>query len=1051
MLDSSRFIDERISTSVTALIPVENPIDADKPLTFIEWLKYNNSLFTNADDFLLRYQSYLNNWYEIKGKSKDIIELEIRRSYTSLINEIVLSYSSSEEKRFLKNIDFNNKRDLAIAVPFFAKKIKDICLYYSTLRDDVKTAQLRYNLKGSNLGIEKLVYNEISKSLEADDLVDIVRTLNLSLSDIRNNLVINLEDIFDTYSYYLDNSINQAPSANGITNGERQDYYSANTYDINPSLFLDFNSSIVQAISSYPFFLIELGTNNLSINLKPESTDLDLLKDSDYINTVNTEVQSNLNLNLQIAAAKKYIGTEFYFLSTNSTNTAFISGILFTPDNEFANYLNKRFPSIAAIPSTEYLKTAKEIGLFFKPDKIGLSVFNNFKNNYSIKSLSANTVYVFPNPEKYGNVSSLTKESFNSPLEFYDNSYLLKLDFSNQFAFGDATNNSYLQTFRSYQSREQSNLMPLQGLARYTDPQDFFKGEFRSIWSNSDIYPLIPQNIFPIDDRVEKLYSLDKTLVQFKSDVYGNDYSFYKEVYPKKSLSNIYVDQDSRGIKYCFAFDGHLFYDPVSGSDFNYDLVDENKGYSGVTFRAVTQIPPGSGYFTRGPNSLTPSPLSAQYYNNGIPKYFYSDQPTPVISYRFQPETYCSDVVNVTYLCNSFDGVGFVSSDGVILPDVPSDTPTYDPFTDILYYVELVDGGSCPTNPPTFIANFVNPPSFSFAPPLSALSYADGFKFLVNGNNPCGGDVQRSAVYTEKSQYLNYRVPYRSTTVVETQPGLINKRSLYETRFIDFGELYVRNSNSSLLAPASAALSALYYKYDELINNELDEKLINFDVFYDVINFETENYLIFDKIKFNYTSNLPITNSNADCFFARGENKKFEKFSTTWFNETENKLYFCRTVLFNELSATSYKIIYPEIYEISLNTMTSSKIYPQDTNINLTVDKLKLFSLIGKSIDLNIVEIEKPLLTYDDETSNFTITYLGKDLSNVFYINKIYFKYINGVITILNAFMHKIDQNVVSINFANVGTSVPSPVFSTYNVRGATAGSVSGGVFSFGV
>jgi len=1047
MLDSTRFIDERISSSITSLGNVDEAIDKDAPLSFTEWLKYNNSLFTNADDFLYRYQSYLNNWYEVKGESKVNSAELIKKTYSSLLSEIILSYTSSEEKRFLKNLDLNNNRDLAIAVPFFAKKIKDICLYYSTLRDDVKTGQLRYNLKGSNFGIEKIVYNEISKSLETDDLTDFVRTLNLSLSDIRNNLVVNIEDIFDEFPYYLDVSPTQPPSAYGITNGQRNEYFEYNTYNIDSSLFLDFNSAIVQAISSYPFFLLELGTNNFNIDYKPTSDELNFLKDSDFINTVNTETEENLNLNLEKSGIEKFMGTEYFYLSTGNTSTDIVSGTLFTPVNDFANYLNKRYPSVAAIPTVQFLKTAKEMGLFFKPDKLGLSTFVNFGSKYKLSSLSANTLYIFPNPDKYGNVSGLSKDVFVSPFEFVDNVYELKIDFSNQFSFGDAYSNPYSQTFRAYQSREQTNNLALQGLARYTDSQDFFKGEFRSIWANQDVFPLVPQNLFPIDNRVEKLYSLDKTLIQHKSDVYGNEFSLYKNVFPKKQLSLQSITQDDERIKYCQIFDGHLMFDPISGFYFDYTMFEPDKGYSGITLRSSIQIPPGSGYFTRGPNLTSISPLSAKYYNNGVPTFSLTGTPINIISYRLQPETFCSTEVTPLYLCEVFDGVTFIGRDGNILPDSPSDNPSYNPETDNLYYTDLVDGGISPTGP-NYRANFANPPIFTYLPPSSGYTKINGFVYLVDGLEPCGSSnaADRNAVYQEESSYLNYRVPFRKTAAADPGVSLEYKKSLYEIKFIEFGELYYRNSNSSMTSPASSALSGIYTKYNSFVNNELNTKLINFDLFYDVIMFETENYLIFDKILFDYKANLPIGTTKADSYFTRGGNKLFEKLSTVWFNEKTNKLYFCKTNLFPYLSATNSKVIYPEIYEVDINTLNFLKIYPLDKIESLTYDKLKQFSLAEKNINLNIVEIEKPIFSYDDETANYVITYLGKDLSNVFYIFKTYFKYINGAITNINTHMYLLDQDVISINFANNIT----PPYLTYNILGNSAGSVIDGEFVFG-
>ena len=250
MLGKNRFIDEKLAVSITSLVKPDNPVDSIAPLSFQDWLKYNNALFTNADDFLYRYQSYLNNWYDVKNLQKPAREIITKSLYTLLINEIVLSFTSSDERRFLKNIDFNNNRDLAVAVPFFAKKVKDICLYYSTLRDDVKTSVIKYNLKGSIYGTESLIYNQISKSLETEDLTELITSLNLSLSDIRNNMVIDIEELFDEYPNYYDVSPNLPASAYNATNSQ-EEYFSANQYDIDKTLFLNFFCSFSLFSSSW--------------------------------------------------------------------------------------------------------------------------------------------------------------------------------------------------------------------------------------------------------------------------------------------------------------------------------------------------------------------------------------------------------------------------------------------------------------------------------------------------------------------------------------------------------------------------------------------------------------------------------------------------------------------------------------------------------------------------------------------------------------------------------------------------------------------------------
>ena len=1046
MLNSSRFIDERLSTSITSFNPVENPIDQNSPLSFQAWLEYNRNLYSNADDFLDRYQSYLNNWYEVKNYNKELREITTRSLYTTLINEIVLTYTSSDERRWLKNIDFSNNRDLAVAVPFFAQKIKEICLYYSTLRDDTKTAVTRYNLKGSNFGIEKLIYNEISKSLETEDLTDFIRTTGITVSAVRNNMVIDVEDLYDTYTNYLDISNNLPASSYDASSGLRKEYFNLNQYDINSNLFIDFNSAIVQAITSYPFFLVELGNNNFSVNPPVAPADLQYLKDSDFINTVNTQNVDNLNLNLQKQGIQKFIGTDFYYVSTGSTTSDYISGALFTTNNEFANYINKRFPSIAAVPSEEFLKTSKDIGLFFKPDKIGFSNFTNFGLEVTVdrSSLSANTVYIFPDPAKFGNVSGLTEEEFSSPLNIVERNEFNKIDFSNQYRFGDSDTDSYYQIFRAYQSREQTLDTSLQGQAKYTDPQDFFKGDIRSIWSNSDIFPLVPSNAFPIDSRLEKLYSINKTLVQYKNDIYGNEFSLYKDVHPPKIASN---ERNTDGIDFflCLTIDGHLFFDPISGFSFDFTTVDLNRGYSGITLKTTTNIPPGTGFYTQGSSFLSPNPLSAQFYNDGIPLFALTGAVLPIVSYRIQPESFCPTRLNLNYLCEVKDGVTFTTKQHIPLPDFSSDDPSYDPNSPGLYYTELIDAGVNSAGP-DFRANFVFPGMYTFTPPYSALTRYDSNLFLVNSAAPCGSDLDFVIRYDEQNNYLNYNIPQRDTRVIEGISGLEFKRSIYQTKYLDYGDLYYRNSNSSIILPASAALSGMLIKYSTEIRTELENKLISFDLYYDTLQFETENYLVFDKIQFDYENNSIYNLTNGDSWFERGTNKLLEKISTVWFNENENIVFFCKTVLFNELSATNVKIIYPEIYYLDINSLEYNRIYPLISKDMLTFNELREFSLSGNFINVNIVEIDKPLFSYNEDTGTYSISYLGRDIANVFYVFKVFFKYVDGRITNISNTMFKLATDVDTTNFANALSSE----YIGYNILGASVGSITNGVFVFG-
>jgi hypothetical protein len=276
--------------------------------------------------------------------------------------------------------------------------------------------------------------------------------------------------------------------------------------------------------------------------------------------------------------------------------------------------------------------------------------------------------------------------------------------------------------------------------------------------------------------------------------------------------------------------------------------------------------------------------------------------------------------------------------------------------------------------------------------------------------------------------------------------GLSAKRLMYQTKFIDYGQIYFRNSNATQIVPLSTALSGIFIKYDNSIVQEINNELINFDVYYDSMQFETENYIIFDKIKFDYNTNTIENVSKTDAYFKRGDNKLFEKLSTVWFNENDKILVFCKTRLYPLLGDTNFKIVYPEIYVVDTNDLSYKKVFPITDESQLSYYDLSYFSLSGKNINVNIVEIEKPFMTYDSETENYIISYLGKDIANVFYIFKIYFKYINGVITNVDNYMYKILPDVFTCNFAY---ATVSKQYQTYLSVGTSPGSVINGAFVF--
>jgi len=1006
--------------SITTLgVNATNAVDRTQPLTFIQWLPYNKSIYTTPENALNLYQIYVSSWYAVQGVSVAQTASSIQNLYVNLINEILINYSTVEEQRYLTNLDVTNPRDLAIAVPFFSKKIKDVCLYYVNLRETAQTATTQYNLKGSNIGVKTLLYNTISNALQSQDLTSTIATLNLSISSIRNNIVLDIEDIYDLTPDYFDTNPTLPTSAYDVSGDLRQTFFAANQNNIDPYLTLDFSQSIVNAILQYPIYTAQLGLQ-LAIAPAVQPNQLGLLKDSDYINNVNTGNSRDLTLNTEITNQEKYIGADFYYVITDSTLTTFTSGQLFAANSEFANVLNKRYPTIASVPSQEFLNTGKEMGLFFKPDKIGLLHFTNFNFSASVNlnNLKPNTVYYFPDPAKYGNVTSNTQQNFITPLSFFEKNYFNKVDFSNQYRFGDVDSNPYYQLFRSYQSREQTLDQSNFGISRYTDYQDFFTGGLDSIWNNIDVYPLTPVGQYPVDQRANSLITINNSLVQFKSDIYGNQYGLYKNLNTYKTpLSS-----------------------PVIPNSSITDLVLDNNQFVYTTALDPTNI------------------LSAGSFNNN------SSQATIVIqSYGFRFEAFSPSYVSSNFIVNTLECQTFISPTSAYWSDSPLSNSTSYVANNAYYYNTLVECGTDLNGNPAIAGNIA-----SFLGQPTNLPLYDGYHFVVDyydnnlniiTNYDPTTPVQYNYDYIEQNTFVSTVPAVSSTLDFSLLPSLSNTpiTSLYNQRNNTTGYLYCRapdsvNTNTINNSPLSAILT----KYQSistfdaantqsnitLYNEIVTNGILNFDVYYDVIQIETANNLIFDKIRFNYTNNQCSSNSVTYSYLYRGYNQQFEKFSNVWFNETKNQLIVCQTKLYNQLSATNYKIVYPKIYIVDLNFPQPLQVYPTTADQNIALSSVIQYSLSSTNISIDIVEVEKPILSYNSSTDVYDLTYLCKDTAKAFYTVNVKFRYINGILKIISSTLYKPSSSTLHQNFGTYNTTSTFilPSLSTYDVLGNSYG-----------
>lgn len=335
-----------------------------KPLSYVDWLKYEPTFDRSAA--FEQYTNYLTQWYSNKGINDVSVQQQyVRNIYIELLKQISLEYSTVEEQRFLQNIQYDNDNDLDVALPFFAKKVKQIAIYYAEQRDELKTSPTRANLKGSSFGMNQLLYKQIADTISNDpDILTQLSNLSLTVSDVLKNLQIDTVELYDTSQVYYNIPSGANKDKHTTTSDkQRQQYFETNLLPDVAKTFLaeQFNNAVIDTIKAVPVTLQtgilqadsagdeELLSNGMSLAITDivTGTELDRLDDSAFQNYTKT---GDLNILSEQLAFKTYAGTDYYYLSSGSTVTDTTSGKLFSANNAHKELLNKFHPTIATTP-----------------------------------------------------------------------------------------------------------------------------------------------------------------------------------------------------------------------------------------------------------------------------------------------------------------------------------------------------------------------------------------------------------------------------------------------------------------------------------------------------------------------------------------------------------------------------------------------------------------------------------------------------------------------------------------------------------------------------
>jgi hypothetical protein len=327
-----------------------NALDFGTPFSFLEFIKIIDTVIS-ADVMQSVYMGYIKEWHRVKNAKEEDSKTTIIQKYREFIKDISLNFTNEDEKTFLSQLDLDDPLDLELAVPFYSKKLIEITNFYNKKREELKYQVLKKKMVGTPDLLKTELKNNIISYLEG--LQDSAYLFDID--SLKQELSVEIEELYDVYPLYF----NQTPNDKIYDNKDLD-------YDLN--LFLRDNNELISDVFS-DYTQEELDTKEIN----------DLLDNKRKL-------------------TQKYIGNDFYYLSTGPTVTDFVSGLLFKADRPSLNFFNIDNPTTAS-SDKKILVTPDTIG-FFRPHKTSIINIDGDVTRYTfnLDNIEPNTIYYFPDP-----------------------------------------------------------------------------------------------------------------------------------------------------------------------------------------------------------------------------------------------------------------------------------------------------------------------------------------------------------------------------------------------------------------------------------------------------------------------------------------------------------------------------------------------------------------------------------------------------------------------------------------------------------------------------
>lgn len=423
-----------------------NAKDIIQPFTFIEFIA-QSSLTNNESAFLTEYKEYLIEWANVKNNKHGNIStgLLIKQQVINMLKTLIISFTNEDEQRFLASLNWNfdsltdedarskAKNSIYSALPLFVSRIKEIALFYKDKRTEATFTVNRNKIRGTKKSIEKIIFDNILSFLFSKN--------SDKIEYVQSYLNISIDNYVDTYSEYFD--------IDRSKNVPTSDYN-----DIDPTIYFELEQVLADMLFNGDVYLREIPLiAQLAIDLSQECVgDMLTLKEQLIADSTIGLITNDEKVRLRKRLYEKYIGTDFYYLYKDGDN--YVTDVFIKAENPSNNLLNQQTIDTPYTVSTQ-LKLLKNIGLFFKPDKLSLLRVDatNFSYSINTEQVEDGKLYIFPDPKIYGNVSFNRQADYPLIFEYTYDQYIKTSNFGK--AGGDPLVTSDAQALFAYYSREQ--------------------------------------------------------------------------------------------------------------------------------------------------------------------------------------------------------------------------------------------------------------------------------------------------------------------------------------------------------------------------------------------------------------------------------------------------------------------------------------------------------------------------------------------------------------------------------------------------------------------